>query len=248
VTCPECMTAYRDGAAFCGFCGTQLARPAQDPHPAADPESAFFAMAGSGTRDLIAPDWPGGDFAGFDEMPGPYIGASASQFPRTPGDQYIPAAVAGHHSPPPAAPAREFRLDLRRLSRAEQVSGSASLIVLLSVFLPWFGFDELGADISISGTTAHSYLVIVVITALLLAGYLLLRAGWDEFPVSLPLAPELMLLAGASLQFALVLVGFADVPLSGLGWEIGAYLALIAATAAVAPLVSPALGIWPARR
>jgi hypothetical protein len=44
----------------------------------------------------------------------------------------------------------------------------ASLLVLISLFLPWFGFRAPGA--SISGATAHGYLVLVVITALLLAG------------------------------------------------------------------------------
>ena len=120
------------------------------------------------------------------------------------------------------------------------------MIVLVVLFLPWFGFDELGTSINISGTTAHSYLTLVVITALLITGYLLLRSGWDEFPVSLPVAPELVLLVGAGVQFILVLVGFLDVPLSGLGWEIGAYLALIAAAAV--QLVSPALHVfWQAR-
>jgi hypothetical protein len=155
--------------------------------------------------------------------------------------------MAGQHAPAPAAQAREFRLDLRRLTRAEQIAGTANMIVLVALFLPWFGFDELGTSITISGTTAHSYLMLVVITALLMSGYLLLRSGWDEFPVSLPVAPELVLLGVAAAQFVLILVGFLDVPLSGLGWEIGAYLALIAAAAAAAPLVSPALHLWQAR-
>ena len=156
--------------------------------------------------------------------------------------------MGGQHAPAPAGASGEFRLDLRRLTRAEQLAGTASMIVLVALFLPWFGFDEIGTSINISGTTAHSYLMLVVITALLITGYLLLRSGWDEFPVSLPVAPELVLLVGAGVQFILVLVGFLDVPLSGLGWEIGAYLALIAAAAAAAPLVSPALHVfWQAR-
>ena len=86
----------------------------------------------------------------------PFPGASVSQFPRTPGDQYIPSAASGQHGPPPAAPPREFRLDLRRLSRSDQAVGGASLVVLISLFLPWFGFSALGASLSISGTTARA--------------------------------------------------------------------------------------------
>jgi len=46
----------------------------------------------------------------------------------------------------------------RRLSRSDQAAGGASLIVLISLFLPWFRFSAPGASISgtrISGTTAH---------------------------------------------------------------------------------------------
>ena len=175
-------------------------------------------------------------------------GGSVSQFPRTPGDQYIPSAASGQHGPPASAPPREFRLDLRRLSRSDQAVGGASLVVLISLFLPWFGFSAFGASISVSGTTAHGYLVLAVITALLIAGYLLLRSGWGEFPFPLPIAHETLLLAGTGVQFLLVLVGFLDVPLAGLGWEIGAYLALTAAALAAAPAVLPALRSRPGRR
>jgi len=185
------------------------------------------------------------DHVGSSDDP-PFPGVSASQFPRTPGDQYIPSAASGQHGPPPAAPAREFRLDPRRLSRSDQAVGGASLVVLISLFLPWFGFSTLGA--SISGTTAHGYLVLVVITALLIAGYLLLRSGWDEFPLPLPVPHETLLLAGTGVQFLLVLAGFLDVPLAGLGWDIGAYLAVAAATLAMLPAVLPALRARSSRR
>jgi hypothetical protein len=245
VTCPECMNTCHDRAPFCVSCGTLLACQSGETASPADPDITLI----DGMPPPVAPPAPGwaGEFR-FAGPPGPYPpGASASQFPTTPADQYVPAEMAGQHAPAAAAPAREFRLDLRRLTRAEQVAGAASMIVLVALFLPWFGFDELGTSVNISGTTAHSYLMLVVITALLITGYLLLRSGWDEFPVSLPVAPELVLLVGAGVQFVLVMVGFLDVPLSGLGWEIGAYLALIAATAAAAPLVCPALHVWHAR-
>jgi hypothetical protein len=188
---------------------------------------------------------PGAAFCGYCGTP---QGVSVSQFPRTPGDQYVASAGPGQHGPPPSAPPREFRLDLRRLSRADQTVGGASLVVLVSLFLPWFGFGTLGANISVAGTTAHGYLVVVVITALLIAGYLLLRSGWAEFPVRLPIAHETFLLAGTGVQFLLVLIGSLDVPLAGLGREIGVYLALLASAAAVIPVARPVLRSWPGRR
>lgn len=172
----------------------------------------------------------------------------ASQFPMTPGDQFIPSSAAVQYTPDPHAPDREFRPDLRRLSRADQAAGSASLVVLVSLFLPWFGIGGLGANIKVSGTTAHGYFLLAVILVVLMCAYLLLRSGWEEFPVSLPVRHEPLLLAGVSLQFLLVIVGFLDLPAPGLSREIGAYLALIAAVAAIGPVVRPTLRAWQARR
>jgi len=135
-------------------------------------------------------------------------------------------------------------IDLRRLSRTDQVVGGASLTVLISLFLPWFGFSSDGASYSISGTTAHGFLAIVLILAVLIIVYLLLRS-WDKFPVNLPDARRL-LIVGTALQFFLVLVGFFD-GISGLSWQIGAYLALIGSAAAAATVITPALRSWQAK-
>lgn len=176
------------------------------------------------------------------------LGASASQFPRTPGDQYIPSAASGQHGPPVSPPSRKFRPDLRRLSRADQTVGGASLVVLVSLFLPWFGFSALGASVSVTGTTAHGYLAIVVVTALLMTGYLLLRSGWDHFQLPLPIAHETLLLVGTGVQVVLVVIGFLDVPLAWLSREIGAYLALLASAAAAFSVVLPVIRSWQERR
>ena len=167
--------------------------------------------------------------------------SSASQYPRTPGEQYIPDNRAGQYIPAAAAPAGEFRLDLRRLTQVERTAGLATLIVLISLFLPWFGFDALGTNITVSGTAAHEYLIIVVLLAVLMAGYLLWRSGWEEFPVSLPITHEVLLLIATGLQFVLVAVAFSDVPVAGLSREFGAYLALIASVAAVGLAAGPGL-------
>jgi hypothetical protein len=219
VTCPECLSVYEQGSAFCGYCGTPIA---------SEPPGERYQSSG-----------PAGPYS---------LGGSASQFPRTPGDQYIPGTAAGQHASPVSAPPREFRLDLRRLSRADQAVGGASLVMLVSLFLPWFGVGELGANVSVSGTTAHGYLVIVVVTALLMPAYLLLRSGWPGFGGALPITHETLLLVGTGLQFLLVVIGFVDVPLAGLSQEVGAYLALLASAAAAVPVALPAVRAWQARR
>ncbi len=188
-----------------------------------------------GSLDALGSNWSIGNFGDHADQ---YIpSSSASQYPRTPGEQYLPDNRAGQYIPASEAPAGEFRPDVRRLSRAEQTAGGATLIVLISLFLPWFKFAELGMSISISGTTAHGYLVVVVLLAVLMAGYLLWRSSWEEFPVSLPITHEALLLATAGLQFAIVAIAFLDVPVQGLSREIGAYLALIASAVAIGPAV-----------
>ena len=97
-------------------------------------------------------------------------------------------------------------------------------------------------------TSVVGGIVCVVILAVLMIAYLILRSGWDELPVSLPIAHAPLLLIGTGLQFLLVLIGFFDVPVAGLSWEIGAYLALIASVTAAAPLVVPAIRSWQASR
>lgn len=131
-------------------------------------------------------------------------------------------------------------MDLRRLTRIDQTVGGASLVVLISLFLPWFGVGNIDGNFSIDGTTAHGYLVLVAILAVVLVAYLVVRSGWDEFPVNLPIAHAPLLLIGTGLQLLLVFIGFVSVPYQ-LSWEIGAYLALIASVAAAGPLVVPAI-------
>jgi hypothetical protein len=200
VICPQCRAWSEQTSVICGPCGTSL--------------------PGSRGDSYDIPDSPADLF-----LPRP----SASQFPRTPGEQYLPDNRAGQYIPGSNIPSRPFRPDVRRLTQVEQAAGGATLIVLISLFLPWFGF---GANASVSGTAAHGYLAIVVLLAVLMAGYLLQRSGRDEAGFRLPVAPETLLLAGAGLQFAAVVIAFCEVPPSGHNREYGAYLALIAAAAA----------------
>jgi zinc-ribbon domain len=253
VVCPQCQTMNESNSAFCGNCGTSLIRPAARPgsanslgQPVMPPGPAASGMPWTpGMPGKPSPPGqypPGGQYA----PGGPYppVGQPG------PGSQYPPRGRHGsarQPGPAPRRPAAAFRLDLRRLGRAEQTVGGASLIVLISLFLPWYGLTVLNASFSVSGTSAHGYLVIALLVALLLIGYLVVRAGWEELPVNLPIAHAPLLLLGTGLQFLLVLIGFLDKP-TGLSWEIGAYLALIAAAAATAPVVIPAIRSWQASR
>lgn len=198
-----------------------------------DQNAVFCGNCGTILAGMPSPDSPG--FTQSARPNGPAAGTPHQ--PGMPGTR----GPAGPYSRSTSDRSREFRLDLRRLSRADQVVGGATLIVFISVFLPWFGFSELGESLSVSGTTAHGYLVIAVIIALVMMVYLLLRSGWDELPVKLPIAHAQLLLIGTGAQFLLVFIGFIVKPVSGLSWEIGAYLGLLAAVTAMVPVLSPAI-------
>ncbi len=174
--------------------------------------------------------------------------------PFTPSARPAPGAPAAGISPTHGSqqiagsprPAEAFHLDIRRLSPAEQTVAGASLVVFISLFLPWFGISGFGGTFTISGTSAHGYLYLVVILALLIFAYLVARAGWDQLPLDLPIAHGPLLLIGTGLQFLLVFIGFIIKPASVLSWEIGAYLALIAAAVAAAIMIIPAVRSWQA--
>lgn len=201
-------------------------------------DSAFCGNCGNSLAGQAVGNPHTGAPAPAGQVPG--LGAPAS------GGQMPGMAAPGAAGLP--RPAEPFRIDLRRLSQVEQVVGGASVVVLISLFLPWYGFSELGSSFTISGTSTHGYLFLVLILALAIIAYLILRSGWSQLPFTLPIAHGPLLLLGASLQFLLVLIGFFDKPAPGLDWEIGAYLALLAAVVAAAPLVVPAIRSWQASR
>lgn len=254
--CPQCQAVNQQDWAFCGNCGNPLNQPAPGPggqgsvpqstiqsepgppprtgpsQPPAGPPYQY----GPGPQDnRYAPGPPDNRYA-----PGPPAAPDAPggwQAPGPPGAWQPPGAPGGWQAPRPPAQARpSFHMDLRRLTRIDQTVGGASLVVLLSLFLPWFGFE--GA--TESGTSAHGYLALAAILAVVMVAYLVLRSGWDEFPLNLPIAHAPLLLISTALQLLLVFIGFISKP-GVLSWEIGAYLALIASVAAAGPVVVPAI-------
>lgn len=261
--CPQCQTMNEEYFTFCGNCGTPSPDAATSEMPSLlispgtlameskkldIPDNLYLASDGEG----VAPPSGRGTFGRFGGFPGQddqYLpSSSASQYPRTPGEQYAPDNRAGQYIPADRTPAGQFRPDVRRLTRVEQLAGGATVIVLISLFLPWFGFDAPGSSISVSGMSAHGYLAVAVLLAMLVAGYLLWRSSWEEFPVSLPVTHELLLMAATGLQFVVVAIAFLDVPVAGLSREFGAYLALLASVAAVGLAVRPGLRSRQTRR
>jgi hypothetical protein len=139
-----------------------------------------------------------------------------------------------------------YRFDSRRLTSADWIVGGASLVALISLFLPWFSVNlatlGVAGSASESGTDAHGWLWLVFVIVLLMLAYLIVSAGYETLPFHLPWPRDQLLLGATGINLALVLIALVFKPGNDgqpvqIGWSFGAILALIAAIAAVAPLV-----------
>lgn len=132
---------------------------------------------------------------------------------------------------------------------ADRIAGGATLVLFISLFLPWFsvsaGFGNFTASSSVDALTAHGYLYLVLLLALAMLGYLIMSAGLDHLP-DLPLRHEQILGAAAAVNLLLVLIGVLVMPGGGsslvkVSWDFGAFIGLAAAIVAVAPLAAALL-------
>jgi hypothetical protein len=141
--------------------------------------------------------------------------------------------------PPPAASAA-FTFDLSRLSRGDQIAGGATLVFLISLFLPWFSVNAGIVSASVNGLW-HGYMYLALLLALAVLAYLVVRAGFETMPLRLPVGHEQILLAATAVIFVLTLLSFVFKPSGPVGWSLGAFVGLIAAIVAVAPQGVPFL-------
>ncbi len=151
-----------------------------------------------------------------------------------------PAAAPAATSSGSGVPAYKF--DAARWSLADRIAGVASIVLFISLFLSWFGLTVIGITVTASGVSAHGFLYIVMIICILEVAYLVLRAGWDELPISAHIPHLSVMMVATIVNLVLVFIAFIDKPGgSGVGWEFGAFLALIAAVVAAAPYAVPQL-------
>jgi hypothetical protein len=137
-----------------------------------------------------------------------------------------------------------FNFDLKRLTRNDQIVGAATIVFFISLFLPWFTSSAGIYSASVNGLW-HGYMYIGLILALAVIAYLVLRAGFEALPFRLPLDDERALLAATGVIFVLTVISFVFKPsgagVVSIGWGFGAFVGLVAAAAAVAPLGLPFL-------
>ena len=269
MNCPQCQTANAPGAGFCGNCGAQMAVAEPASAPGYGPPQGTGTPLGYGGQDAPSGGYdapagynaPGGYNApaGGYNAPAGYNNPGAPQQPAGyPQGQYQPPAQGGYQpgtrggsGMPPV------NFDLNRLTTVDKVVAVASLITLISIWLPWFTISAsyLGATDSGTGSAVQAHggwMYLVFIVALVLIVYLVARAAWDRLPFNIPVAHAPALIVGTGLQLLLVLIAFFDLPSvpSGLaspgenisvGWAWGGFLGLLAALVAAGPVVYPAV-------
>lgn len=168
---------------------------------------------------------------------GTALRAAATATP--PQDAPLKSAPVGGAAGGVAVP--PYKFDAARWSLADRIAGAATIVLFVSLFLAWFGITVIGITVTASGVSAHGYLYIVMIICILIVAYLVLRAGWDELPGGINLPHLVTMMVATLINLVLVFIGFIDKPGgSGVGWEFGAFLGLIAAIVA-APYAIPPL-------
>jgi len=167
------------------------------------------------------------------------LAASAGPRPGTSGPaEGAPAPHGAREASRDGGPA--FAFDARRWTLGDRVTGAATLVLLVSLFLPWFGTDGDFFSVSVDGMW-HGYMVIVLILAVAILGYLVLRAGLGSLPFGPSATAAGYLLAGAAgLNLLLAVVSFATRP-AVTSWQYGAYIGLAAAIVALPAPVRSAL-------
>jgi hypothetical protein len=258
MNCSQCQAANGPDTVYCVNCGTPLA-----PAAASAGASGYGAAPGTppGYQAEGAPaGYPAGYGApgGYNPPPagyGPPGGQAPTGYPQgqhAQGQhaqgQYQPGGSGPYTPRPSGMPPVSF--DPNRLTTVDKTVGIATLITMISLWLPWYTghYSVLGVNSSgtISGTGDHGWLWIEFIIALALVVYLAARAAWDQLPFKLPVAHTTLLIAGTGLQFLLILIGFFALPSTGgiqglsVSWDFGSFLALIASIVAAAPVIYPA--------
>jgi hypothetical protein len=111
------------------------------------------------------------------------------------------------------------------------VAAIATLLLLISLGLPWFSLGSFGVGIGLSvNAFYHGWMYLTLLVALAALAYLVARAVWAGLRPPLPHAQVLLIATG--LDLLLTVICFAAKP-GGTAWSVGAYLGLLAALAAV---------------
>jgi hypothetical protein len=127
------------------------------------------------------------------------------------------------------------RQRLDALKGKNWVVGPATLVLLVSFWLPWYSFGP----ISVDGLSVHGWLFIAVTGSIVLVLYVLITAfGVGDLAAPGRMSKDQLLTLITGVNLALVVLGFLLKP-AGFSWSWGAFLALAAAFVAFLPFGVP---------
>jgi hypothetical protein len=155
-----------------------------------------------------------------------------------------PAPSGGYNAPPAAGGGStrpQIKFDPAAISHVDRLVGGGTLILFISLFLPWFKVSFSFGSASASGLSVHGFLYVTLILSLFIIGFVLAETlGLWKLPDATAIGREQILLAATIINLILVLIAFLDKPGgSGVGWDWGAFVGLVAAVVAVFPLGWP---------
>ena len=127
--------------------------------------------------------------------------APAASAPRRAAGRARPRSDRGASTVP------AYKFDAARWSLADRISGVATIVLFISLFLSWFGISVIGITVTASGVSAHGYLYIVMIMCILIVAYLVLRAGWDELPGGINLPHLTTMMVATLVNLVIVFIG-----------------------------------------
>jgi len=133
--------------------------------------------------------------------------------------------------------------DWKSISQADRLAGGGTLILFIALFLPWFKVDFSFGTASASGLSIHGYLYITLILCLAIMAFVAVEAlGLWKLPSTSQVGREQLLLIATVINLVLVVIAFLFKPGgSGVGWDWGAFVALVGAVVAVFPLGWPVI-------
>jgi hypothetical protein len=254
--CTSCGQANDNDSQFCQQCGQPLAALSTSPaSSAAHQASSQIPTKIEDPQPVIAKSCPSchaiaPEGATFCTRCGvPFVFAATGTAP--PASQSLPASPTGDGG---QTATFTFRTD--RWSKDDRIAGISSIVILIALFLPWFGVSAGGLGVTASGLTSHGYLYIVMVVVILQVVYLLARAGWDKMPSEVSNYHRPIILISTLVDLVIVALAFALKPGTGtaaslgvhIGWRFGAFVGLAAAVVAAAPLVLPVIRSWAAQQ
>lgn len=136
---------------------------------------------------------------------------------------------------PAPKPVGKSRQRVNAVNRRDRIVGPATLVLLISFWLPWYSIGPFSAD----GLSVHGWLFIAVVNAIVLVLYVLITAfGVGDLADQGRMSKEQLLALLTGVNVVLVLLGFLLKP-AGFSWSWGALLALVAAVVAFLPYGAP---------